>query len=239
MLKGLWDSLPYNADKQQDGFFDAFYRGYTIMKKTRLFGPFLALTLTVGAVLAGCGSGAEQTSTGANPTAEPAKAGGTLIVARKADANNLDPHFISNIPSANYIYGKVYESLIQRDKNSAYKPALATEWKQVDDVTWEFKLRENVTFHDGAAFNADAVKKTFERILDPKVASPRASNFSMIKEIKAVDEKTVQFILEYPFTPLLSILASSEGSILSPKAISEHADTLSKQPVGTGPFKFV
>ncbi|MDF2680188.1 MAG: putative transporter substrate binding protein [Brevibacillus sp.] len=208
------------------------------MKKARLLGSLLALTLTVGAVLTGCGAGQEQSGTGNSAPAESPKAGGTLIVARKADANNLDPHFITNIPSANYIYGKVYESLISRDKNSQYKPTLATEWKQVDDLTWEFKLRSGVSFHDGAPFNAEAVKKTFERAKDPKVASPRASNFSMIKEIKAVDDQTVQFILDYPFAPLLSILASSEGSILSPKAISEHSDTLSKQPVGTGPFKF-
>ncbi|MGG1661930.1 glutathione ABC transporter substrate-binding protein [Brevibacillus sp. NRS-1366] len=208
------------------------------MKKTRLFGSLLALTLVIGTALTGCSSGAEQTNTGNTSAAEAPKEGGTLIVARKADANNLDPHFISNIPSANYIYGKVYESLVSRDKNAEYKPTLATDWKQVDDLTWEFKLREGVTFHDGAPFNAEAVKKTFERVLDPKVASPRASSFSMIKEIKAVDDKTVQFILQYPFAPLLSILASSEGSILSPKAIAEHSDTLSKQPVGTGPFKF-
>lgn len=208
------------------------------MKKLRLFGSVLALALTVGTVLTGCGSTSEPKGANSSPSAETSKAGGTLIVARKADANNLDPQFISNIPSANYIYGKVYESLIQRDKNGEYKGALATEWKQVDDLTWEFKLRGGVTFHDGTPFTADSVKKSFERMLDPKVGSPRASNFSMIKEIKAVDDKTVQFVLDYPFAPLISILANSEGSIISPKAISEHADTLSKKPVGTGPFKF-
>jgi peptide/nickel transport system substrate-binding protein len=218
--------------------FDSILQGDNPMKKARLFGSLLALTLTVGAVLTGCGAGQEQSGSGASAPADGPKAGGTLIVARKADANNLDPQFITNIPSANYIYGKVYESLISRDKNSEYKPTLATEWKQLDDLTWEFKLRSGVTFHDGTPFNAEAVKKTFERAVDPKVGSPRASNFSMIKEVKVVDEQTIHFILDYPFAPLLSILASSEGSILSPKAIAEHSDTLSKQPVGTGPFKF-
>ncbi|MGO0058878.1 glutathione ABC transporter substrate-binding protein [Brevibacillus fluminis] len=207
------------------------------MKKQHVLGSLLALSLVCTGVLAGCGSQPEQSATSGS-AAEAPKAGGTLIVARKADANNLDPQFISNIPSANYIFGKVYEGLVKTDKDMQYQPSLATEWKQVDDLTWEFRLREGVTFHDGAPFNAEAVKKTIERILDPKVKSPRASVFSMVKEVKAVDEHTVQFILSSPYTPLLSILASNEGSMLSPKAIAEHADTLSKNPIGTGPFKF-
>ncbi|WP_409344297.1 glutathione ABC transporter substrate-binding protein [Paenibacillus sp. MBLB4367] len=207
------------------------------MKKKHVLGSVLALSLVFTTALAGCASKPETDADKGN-AGGTAKTGGTLVVARKADANNLDPQFITNIPSSNYIFGKVYEGLIKTDKNMEFQPSLATEWKAVDDVTWEFKLRSGVTFHDGAPFNAEAVKKTFERALDPKVNSPLAGKFSMVKEIKAVDEHTVQFVLAYPYTPLLSILASNEGSILSPKAIAEQSDKLAKNPIGTGPFKF-
>lgn len=161
-----------------------------------------------------------------------------LIVARKADAGNIDPHFISSNPTANYVYGKVYESLVSRDKEMKYIPALAEEWQQIDDLTWEFKLRKDVKFHDGSDFNAEAVKQVFARLLDEKTASPRAVVFSMLKEVEAKDEYTVVFHLKNPFSALLSVLASSEGSIISPKAFTEGTVDLSVHAVGTGPFKF-
>ncbi|WP_354669984.1 glutathione ABC transporter substrate-binding protein [Paenibacillus sp. BSR1-1] len=169
---------------------------------------------------------------------EGPKQGGTLTVVRLSDATKLDPHFITDIPSANIVYQKVYEGLVEPDKDFKIQPLLAKEWKVIDGTTWEFKLREGIKFHDGAPFNADAVKKTFDRLLDPKTASPQREKFSMIKEVKVVDENTVQLILEYPYAPLLSILASNEGSIISPKALAENPDSLSQHPVGTGPFVF-
>ncbi|MEH7343796.1 glutathione ABC transporter substrate-binding protein [Bacillus sp. JJ1532] len=161
-----------------------------------------------------------------------------LIVARKADAGNIDPHFISSNPTANYVYGKVYESLVSRDKDSNYIPALAEEWSQIDDLTWEFKLRKDVKFHDGSDFNAEAVKQVFDRLLDEKTASPRAVVFSMLKEVEVKDDYTAVLHLNNPFSALLSVLASSEGSIISPKAFNEGGVDLSINAVGTGPFKF-
>jgi peptide/nickel transport system substrate-binding protein len=169
---------------------------------------------------------------------EATKQGGTLTVVRLSDATKLDPHFITDIPSANIIYQKVYQTLVAPDKDFKIQPLLAKEWKVVNDTTWEFKLQEGVKFHDGAPFNAEAVKKTFDRLLDPKTESPQREKFSMIKEVKVVDDYTVQLLLEYSYAPLLSILASQEGSIISPKAITENPDALSQHPVGTGPFVF-
>lgn len=201
-------------------------------KKT--VGLLFASLLTVSSVLSGCTSD----TTSNNESGTKAKAGGTLVVARLSDATTLDPHFITDIPSANVVYEKVYETLVVPDKNMEPQPLLAKEWKQIDDVTWEFKLREGVKFHDGAPFNADAVKTNFERILDPKTSSPQAGKLEMIKEIKVIDDTTVQFLLKYPYAPLLSILESNEGSIISPKSITENSDKIGQNPVGTGPFVF-
>nr|WP_191276128.1 glutathione ABC transporter substrate-binding protein [Neobacillus kokaensis] len=173
-----------------------------------------------------------------NGKKEEAKQGGTLTVVRLSDATKLDPHFITDIPSANIIYQKVYQGLVVPDKDFKIQPLLAKEWKIVNDTTWEFKLRDDVTFHDGTPFNAEAVKVTFDRLLDPKTQSPQREKFAMIKEVKIVDDYTVQLLLEYPYAPLLSILASQEGSIISPKAIKENPENLAKLPVGTGPFVF-
>lgn len=208
------------------------------MNKNKRWGSVLVGVLSVGMLLAGCSTASEQSAGGNVSGAEPAKSSQTLIIARQSDANNLDPHFISAINAASVVHHNVYEGLIARDENMEFKPMLATEWKQVDDVTWEFKLRQGVTFHDGTPFNAEAVKATIGRVLDEKVGSPRAGQYKMVTEVNVVDEYTVQFKLAYPFSPLLSILANHEGSMISPKAIEQYGKDLSKHPVGTGPFAF-
>lgn len=164
--------------------------------------------------------------------------GGPLVIARLSDAENLDQQFMSTINAASITHRKIYEGLVGRDKNAEIQPLLAEKWEQLADTTWEFKLRKGVKFHDGTDFNANAVKATFDRLLDPKVASPRAGVLKMVKEVKVVDDYTVQFILTEPFAPLLSILASHEGGIISPKTIEKYGKNIIKEPNGTGPFVF-
>lgn len=221
----------------------------------------LLLTFTLALVLAACAGGddSEDTSkdsgdTGTETntdsgTTEEAAAGGDLIIAELSDASSLDPHGSNDVPSSN-IQSNLYETLVNRDANGELVPGLAESWTQVDDLTWEFKLKTGVTFHDGEAFNAEAVKTSFDRLLDPEVASPRAFLFEMVTEVKVVDESTIQFVTEYPFSPLLAHLTHNGGSIISPKSIEEDyaamkADSSVKagsvigtNPVGTGPFKF-
>jgi ABC-type dipeptide transport system, periplasmic component len=224
-------------------------KGAFSLKKTRIVRSILALSVAFATVLTGC-SGTSQSqpaSTGSNsgqatgspaPSTPAAAGGGTLIIARLSDANNLDPHFSTQINSMAVVQHKMYEGLVMMDRNSEYKPLLATEWKQKDDVTWEFTLRDGVTFHDGTAFDAEAVKKTINRILDKNQPTPKANMFGMIKEVKVIDPKKVEIILHYPFAGLLSVLASAEGGIISPKAIEQYGKDLAKHPVGTGPFVF-
>ena len=221
----------------------------------------LLLTFTLALVLAACAGGDDsedtsksedtgtETNTDSGTTTDEAAAGGDLIIAELSDASSLDPHGSNDVPSSN-VQSNLYETLVNRDANGELVPGLAESWNQVDDLTWEFKLKQGVTFHDGEAFNAEAVKASFDRLLDPEVASPRAFLFEMVTEVKAVDESTVQFVTEYPFSPLLAHLTHNGGSIISPKAIEEDyaamkADSSVKagsvigtNPVGTGPFKF-
>ncbi|MDE0582496.1 glutathione ABC transporter substrate-binding protein [Planococcus sp. A6] len=145
---------------------------------------------------------------------------------------------MSTINAASVTHGKVYEGLVGRDKSAELQPLLAESWEQLDDTTWEFKLRQGVKFHDGTEFTAEAVKATFDRLLDPEVGSPRAGVLAMVEEIKIIDDHTVQFLLSEPYSPLLSILASHEGGIINPKAIEEFGGDDIQKPNGTGPFKF-
>lgn len=210
------------------------------MKKRPLFRMLLTWTAALAIALTGCSNASQETntSTGNNSGAKNSSAGGTLVIARTNDANNLDPHFFSLLAAQAVVHHKVYEGLVKLGKSNEFEPMLATEWKQLDGVTWEFKLREGITFHDGTPFTAEAVQKTIARVLDKQVASPRANLFTSIKEVKKIDDHTVHFVLHEPFAPLLSVLASGEGAIISPKAIEQYGMELSKHPTGTGPFTF-
>ena len=224
------------------------------LSKKSLWLMLLTFVLTV--VLAACNSDDEATDTESTDTdtstieeteTETSTGGGDLIIAELSDAKSLDPHGSNDVQSSN-VQSNIYETLIVRDKNGELAPGLAESWTQVDDLTWEFKLRTGVNFHDGEAFNAEAVKKNFDRILDPEVASPRAFLYEMVSEVKVIDETTVQFVMEYPFSPLLAHLTHNGGGIISPKSIDadyaaitddvKAGSVISTNPVGTGPFVF-
>lgn len=166
----------------------------------------------------------------------------TFVYALQADARSLDPHVSTDASSSNSMNKKVYETLVTIDKENKIAPLLATEWKQLDPVTWEFTLRKGVKFHDGSDFNAQAVKTSFERLLDPEVKRNRRSVLQAIKEIKVISDDKVQIITDGAYAPLLLHLSTPAGSIMSPKAIEADAKgekTLAQNPVGTGPFKFI
>lgn len=196
----------------------------------------LFLALMTVALLQACSTASNNSEEGSKEGAK--SVGGELIVLRASDATSLDPHFITDIPSANIIHGKVYETLVAFDRDRNIVPLLAKSWEQKDELTWTFTLNEGIKFHDGEDFNAEAVKTTFNRILDPATGSPQRDKLSMISEVVVDDTYVVTLKLKNPYAPLLSILASQEGSIISPKAITDSADQLATNPVGTGPFIF-
>jgi peptide/nickel transport system substrate-binding protein len=90
----------------------------------------------------------------------------------------------------------MYEPLIRRDRNLNLEPALATEWANVNPTTWRFKLRHGVTFHDGTLMTAEDVLFSFQRAVAP--GSDLAAQMSAVKEVKKIDDDTVDFITEGP-----------------------------------------
>lgn len=215
----------------------------------------LLLTFTLALVLAACGDKDEEPSntdegkTGEETGgSEEVAAGGDLVIAELSDASSLDPHGSNDVQSSN-VQSNLYETLVIRNSAGELAPGLAESWTQVDDLTFEFKLRTGIKFHDGETFNAESVKQSFDRLLDPEVGSPRAFLFEMVTEVKVIDENTVQFITEYPFSPLLAHLTHNGGAIISPKSIAadyagitgddKAGNVLGTNPAGTGPFKFV
>jgi len=153
---------------------------------------------------------------------------------------SIDPHFLylaTNVAYSKHMFGR----LVSRDQNSRKIPDLAVSWKALDDVTWEFKLRKGVKFHDGSEFTAEDVVFSINRI--PKVPNNPASyhsNTRSIVSMEIVDPYTVILKTDKP-NPVLPVQVHN-AAIISKKA-AEGASTADfnsgKAAIGTGPFKFV
>lgn len=175
---------------------------------------FMALLGVLILILAACtdDSNVEEEATEGEETT--AAEGGTLTLAIPSDAVSMDPHGSNDVPSEQ-IRDTIYEPLLTQDENFEIVPVLAEEYEQVDDTTWQFKLREGVTFHDGSEFNADVVKANIERVKDPAKASPRSFLLEMVSEVNVIDDYTVELVTEYPFAPLANNLTHGAGKMIS------------------------
>lgn len=160
---------------------------------------------------------------------------------------NLDPHQqLSNVGTR--VTYSIFDYLIRRDFLSGPRPGngfqlvpwVAQEWKRLDDLTIEFTLRDDVTFHDGTKLTADDVVFTFERLLQntPDTLREAASYFSTVAEVKALDSLRVRFVTKYP-DPIFEKRISSWGGWLLPRAAYEKLgmDEFARRPIGTGPYR--
>lgn len=191
---------------------------------------------------------AENAPVEAAPTeAAPAVDDGskTIIVLTPNDTQTLDPAVNYDF-SGGYFLVSCYEGLVKAvgSEKAEIVPSLAETWEISDDgLTYTFHLRKDVKFQDGTPMNAEAVKFSFERLLNLKMGA--VANFSSISTIEAVDEQTVKFILSAPFSSFLSALTSMWGPmIVSPTAIKANEKDgdmgqawLAENTAGTGPYK--
>jgi peptide/nickel transport system substrate-binding protein len=202
----------------------------------------LAAGLAAALVLAGC-SGSEDTED--DQTADEAAAsetdggggaaaGGEITIALGSEPTTLDPQLRED-GGERAVNDNVYETLMARTPEGDLVPGLAAEEPtQIDDTTWEFKLQEGVTFHNGEPFNADSVVHSLERIIDPDFASEQASFVSTVEGAEAVDEYTVHVTTSGP-DPLLP--TRMYWTKMVPLEASEE-DGFADEPVGTGPYQF-
>jgi peptide/nickel transport system substrate-binding protein len=173
-------------------------------------------------------------------------ADGTLVWGRGGDSVSLD---LAQATDGESIKAgiQVLENLVIFGKDSMnVEPQLAESWKVSEDgLTWTFKLRKGIKFHDGYPFNARAVYDSFARVIfkeHPYNGYGQWKYVSLslapVKDIKVIDDYTIALVTEKPYAPLLNNLALWLCPIVSPKAMADYKDKIGMNPVGTGPFKF-
>lgn len=172
------------------------------------------------------------------PAPEPAAEEKPVVVASPNDMDTLDPHAVTGMFPYRSVMYWVFDVLVDADREGQPVPELAKEWTRVDPLTWEFKLAENATFHNGEPVNADAIKFSFERMKEEEFANyNQIYRRTSLKEVKVIDEYTIQLITEKLAPDMLFWV--SESFIVPPQYYSEHdSEFLSQNPVGSGPFKF-
>ncbi len=181
----------------------------------------------------------------AGPAAVAQTPPGVLVVGQIAEPKSLDPATVTAVNDFRILMN-LYDGLVRyKDEALEVEPALATSWTiSADGTEYSFDLRSDVTFHDGTAFDAEAVVFNFDRMLDENHPYhdtgpfPLSFFFSAIEDVEAVDADTVKFTLKEAYAPFLSNLAYPTGLIVSPEAVKSQGAEFGRNPSGTGPFKF-
>jgi peptide/nickel transport system substrate-binding protein len=184
-------------------------------------------------LFAACG----QPSAPASSAIPASKVGGSVTFVETTDPDTLDLHQTSNTVSS-AIFGRIYEPLVYQDLDNSYKGLLAESWTVSSDSKMiTFKLRKGITFTDGSVFNADAVKFTYERLQRVGAKSPIFETFKNVTKMEAPDDSTFVMTMKEPYAPIFHDLQVSYAGILSPSAVKAANDNISRNAIGTGPFK--
>ncbi len=203
------------------------------------FAVLTALILSVTLLFTGCGSGLDNS--GKN----------VFRYNESAGIITLDPAF-SRDQAHIWACNQLYNSLVKLDDKLRIAPSVAKDWRISEDgKTYTFYLRTNVYFHENACFPRKTRKViaedfvfSFNRLLNPKTASPGTWVFSQVEvkdghhSFKAINDTTLEIRLKEAFPPFLGILSMKYCSVLPKEAVDFYGDDLRNNPVGTGPFMY-
>lgn len=209
------------------------------MKK--LWIKLLVLFVIVGGVAACVPAAASNTGVGASAPATSAAVpaaprGGSFTRAMTSEPAIIDPQGAPN-SGLSVVLPYLFDTLVVRDANNKLVPFLAESWQASDDgKAITMKLRSGVTFQDGAPFNAEAVRFTFQRFKESGSKSPIYSGVQQIAGIDVVDELTVRFTFKEPTANFWSTVTMPYAGIISPVSARQLAETGKGNLIGTGPF---
>ena len=174
----------------------------------------------------------------AMPVAAPAAPAEKVVIAQGVDPTTLDIMNQQETP-ASVVGRHIFEMLVERDQNLKLVPALAAELpKLVSPQVWEVKLRRGVKFHNGEDFTSESVKFSLERAKDSKMRA--SSNFRPIDRVEIVDPYTVRVHTSKPWPIFAVMMNAPQTAMYPPKAYAgKESAEISKNPIGTGPYKFV
>ncbi len=178
-------------------------------------------------------------ATPSQPDARTPRRGGTLRVSVDQAASVLNP-LLTRVNPEYLVSELLYSGLTRLRPDMTAESDLAESWSPNDTLTeWTFRLRDNLRFHDGSPCTARDVAATFAAILDPKTASPARTNVGPIKEVVAQDDRTALFRLSAPYADMPAALAYTDARIIPAAIAGGDLSRLSRDAVGTGPFKLV
>ncbi|MCK0150845.1 ABC transporter substrate-binding protein [Marivita sp. S6314] len=162
-----------------------------------------------------------------------------LTIGLASEPTAMDPHF-HNLGPNNAMTLHIFDRLVDQTEEQVLVPGLAVSWKPIDDLTWEFKLREGVKFHDGSDFNADDVVCTIERAPNVPNSPSSFGTYLKGKSVEKIDELTVHFTTPEPY-PLMPNDLSTIRIISNETGCDAATEDFNSgvAAVGTGPFKFV
>ncbi|HXI97194.1 MAG TPA: ABC transporter substrate-binding protein [Candidatus Acidoferrum sp.] len=201
---------------------------------------FMKLAGTVGGLAVGGSTLAWLIEACGGSSTAATNTNATLTMAVFQEPDTLDPS-ASGLITVGAISGCIFDHLIwdlPGHGSSPFYAGLASSWEATPDATsYTFHLRKDVKFHDGTPFNAQAVKFTFDHIVDPNTKSKSAAGaLGPYQDTTVVDDYTVKINFKSPNAAFMNEVATF--SIVSPAAVQKFGADFGHNPVGTGPFKF-